>query len=132
MTLDELREMITNDLRMDKTLLTEESVRIPGLIAKYMDLILITRRKKAELEEKYTILLREKMVFYRTEYKLVPETAKELQMLISGDPDVAQMKRHLDFLDATISHVEAAAKAAKDLVWTIKNIIDWEKFKAGV
>lgn len=129
------------DSQLDRDMLCEESIKIPNLHMKYMELFTTFSLMRKENESKLKVLIRDKWLYYKGkapakvyaempfDYKLT--TKDEVDMFIEADDDVVKQRLKLDYIEQTISYLESVLRQVTNRTYQIKNAIEWEKFKNG-
>ena len=144
MKFDELRRMVSVDMKIDGTELDIESLKTPQLHNKYLNLYhderLILKQMRSRIKE----LVRDKWEFYSgkmSEEKLerlgwepfqLKVLKQDLDRYIESDTEVSReydrsacQEEKVDFLHATLKSITARQ-------WDIKNAIEWRKFVNGI
>lgn len=141
MNLEQIQEMWKADSQLDRDMLCEESIKIPNLHMKYMELFTTFSLMRKENESKLKVLIRDKWLYYKGkapakvyaempfDYKLT--TKDEVDMFIEADDDVVKQRLKLDYIEQTISYLESVLRQVTNRTYQIKNAIEWEKFKNG-
>ena len=123
---------IKKELFIDKSKLDECSSNNPLYVQKYLQLWFAESKKLNTLERKFERYMKEKSEYYKTGYKLIPETQKELIFLIDGDEEINNLKREIQDQSLYVSMLNQTISNFRDRQWAIKNIIEFLKFKEGV
>jgi len=131
MNLNDLKEMAKRDVSIDRNDIVSATVETPMLIHKYLDLFTANAKSLLNARRDLAIKKQEKMLFYKTEYKLKPETAKEMQMLLEGDEELAGMNANIEMRETIIKFIEETIRTLRNRPYEIKNIIEWQKFTHG-
>tara|TARA_Y100000310_G_scaffold311370_1_gene357571 strand:- start:493 stop:927 length:435 start_codon:yes stop_codon:yes gene_type:complete len=144
MTLDEIKKMIANDVVIDDTELDLESLKIPQLHNKYLNLYTDEKLILGKAISDYNILLRKKWEYYTG--KLDREELEELGWLpfqhkilkpdiekyLESDAELIQ-KQHLKlYQEEKVKYLDAIIKNLNTRHWKIRNAIEWRKFVSGV
>ena len=144
MTIDELRNMATADLKMDKTELDIESMKTPQLHNKY----LILHGDEKLILGKYTsdlhVLKKNKWLYYTG--KLSREQLEEfgwepfdlnilktdIDRFMDSDEDIILLSNKILLQKEKVSYLEGVVKIINNRQWSIRSSIDWLKFTQGV
>ena len=141
MKLEEIKEAIKADFKIDKTDLGNEALRPSDLFSKYILLWTEESIKLKSLQKERGRLAVKKRAYYTgngtpEEYaerpfpqKLRTETA--IQEHINSDPDIIAFEEKLDLQDLKIKLIEAALDQIKKMGFSIKASIDYYKFVSG-
>ena len=79
-----------------------------------------------ELDRKW----QEKYLYYKNEFNLTLNN-NEIKSFIEKDLEYLGIKENLQGVTDLLDQIEITLKGLDSMRWTIKSIIDWEKFKAG-
>jgi hypothetical protein len=72
----------------------------------------------------------EKYLYYKNEFNIVLNNA-EIKQFIEKDSEYIDLKEKLVSYQNILERIEDMLKGLDSMKWTIKSLIDWEKFKAG-
>ena len=141
MTLDELKIMVAEDLRVDDERLDTESLKNQELYTKYLDhksrFELLLYKAKGD----YKKLYREKWEYYGGKadakvYVTKPFDLKvlksDLSIYIESDEEIIQSEHKVAYLETVVKYIDGVLKSINSRGWDIKNAIDWKKFEAGM
>ena len=141
MTLDELKIMVAEDLRVDDERLDTESLKNQELYTKYLDhksrFELLLYKAKGD----YKILFKDKWEYYGGKadakvYATKPFDLKvlktDLSIYIESDEDIIQIEHKIVYLETVVKYIDGVLKSINSRGWDIKNAIDWRKFEAGM
>jgi hypothetical protein len=131
LTLEDLQKQIKKELVVDKNRLDFEATENVIFIQKYINMFLYENRKFNEYQLEYDSMYRDKALYYKLEYKYVPENQKELFILIDGDEKIIELKGKLTNQSSLIKFISDTVQNFKDRGWAIKNAIEFRKFIAG-
>jgi hypothetical protein len=146
MKLEDLKAQWTEDCKIDDIELDQSSLEIPKLHAKYSDLLTTALMSKKNLELKYSLLLKQKWLWYSG--KLDEDTIKkngwsddpfdglkvlkqDFQIFFNADEDLQKMNAQVEYWNIVVDFLK---RCLENITWrhqTIKNTIDWRKFMAG-
>jgi hypothetical protein len=143
MNLENIKKMVEQDSVIDQTQLDTESLRLPQLHNKYLNLFhdckLITERKRNE----YYRMRRIKWEYYTG--KLDDETLKnygwnpfqlkilkqDLPIYMESDDDLIKLADVLTYYKELCNYLESVVKEITFRHNKIRNAIDWQKFLGG-
>ena len=144
MKFDELRRMVSVDMKIDGTELDIESLKTPQLHNKYLNLYhderLILKQMRSRIKE----LVRDKWEFYSgkmSEEKLerlgwepfqLKVLKQDLDRYIESDTQVAREYDRIAFQEEKVDFLQATLKSITARQWDIKNAIEWRKFVNGI
>lgn len=135
MNLDELKEMINADLVVDRSNLSSEAAHNPLLYTKYVHIRseISLEIKKAEIEKKQVATQR--WLFYsgKGSGKVSPVeySQAELKRVLESDEDILKVDKKLILLELQRELADEAVKSFNMRGFSIRQIIDWEKFTQG-
>ena len=141
MTLDELKQQVREDLKVDDEHLDTESLKNQEIKATYLDhksrYELLLYRAKGD----YKRLYREKWEYYGGKadakvYVTKPFDLKvlksDLSVYIESDEDIIQIENKVAYLETVVKYIDGVLRSINSRGWDIKNAIDWKKFEAGM
>jgi hypothetical protein len=131
MEFKELEKQIKKELVVDKNHLDFCASENPILIQKYITMYLYESRKINEKQIELDILYKDKMLYYKLEHQYVPETQKELSVMLEGDKDICEIKKYLNNQALIIKFLSDTVANFRDRGWAMKNMIEFKKFMAG-
>ena len=140
MKLDDIMEQAKFDLTIDKSNLTSSSIDTPLMVNKYYNILIEEARIYKILEGKLSQLYKEKYDYYLSladpaVYVKKPWNRKVLKsdvdMYINSDQDYIDMHNKIETQKFKVKYLEEIIKQFNQRTFTIKNILDSERFKAG-
>ena len=144
MRLDDIRKMVAKDVIIDDTMLDMESIKIPQLHNKYLNLFHDERLFLKKLESEKRELLRDKWEFYSgkmTEEELnkrgwepfqLKVLKQDLDRYIYADKDVSVLTDRITLQQEKVDYLASIIKSINGRGWEIKNAIEWKKFTNGI
>ena len=141
---DTLRQMIQKDLQIKDAELDKESLRIPQLHNKYLNLLHDEKLMLQALRVKRKMLLRDKWEYYTG--KMDEDTLKkkgwepfnlkilkqDVDMYIESDSDMIAVESKVFLQQERVEFLQETVKAINNLQWHIRDAIAWRKFINGV
>ena len=131
LSFETFKDRINKELYIDRSKLDLMAAENPLLIQKYLNLWFEKSADLNKMELKLDQLMKEKLIHYKTDFKLVPETVKELSMLIKGDDEVSKLNEIIIVLSTRVSYLHQVVQNFKERSWAIKNVIEFRKFIEG-
>ena len=141
MTLDELKQQVREDLKVDDEHLDTESLKNQEIKATYLDhksrYELLLYRAKGD----YKRLYREKWEYYggKADAKIYASKPFDLKVLktdlsvyITADEEIIDAENKIGYLETVVDYIKGVIKSVDNRGWDIKNAIEWKKFEAGV
>ena len=140
MTLDELKQQVREDLKVDDEHLDTESLKNQEIKATYLDhksrYELLLYRAKGD----YKRLYREKWEYYggKADAKIYASKPFDLKVLktdlsvyITADEEIIDAENKIGYLETVVDYIKGVIKSVDNRGWDIKNAIEWKKFEAG-
>ena len=141
MTLDELKIMVAEDLRVDDERLDTESLKNQELYTKYLDhksrFELLLYKAKGD----YKILFKDKWEYYggKSDAKVYATKPFDLKVLktdlsiyIESDEDIIQIEHKIVYLETVIKYIDGVLKSIQSRGWDIKNAIAFRQCEHGM
>lgn len=136
--------MIQKDLQIKDAELDTESLRIPQLHNKYLNLLHDEKLMLQALRVKRKMLLRDKWEYYTG--KMDEDTLKkkgwepfnlkilkqDVDMYIESDSDMIAVESKVFLQQERVEFLQETVKAINNLQWHIRDAIAWRKFINGV
>ena len=144
MNIQQIRDMAEVDLKIDGTELAEESIRIPQLHGKYLNIYHDESLVLRKYEMDFQVLRKQKWEYYNG--KLSEAQLKELgwepfdhrilrndlDYYLESDSDLLKLQSKLGAQKAKVDYLDSIIKGINNRQWIIRNAVDWNKFKSGV
>lgn len=128
----DLKKEISKDLKIDRTKLGEEAIINIQLIQKYIDIYIKELKKLTIKKIEFEELRGQKIIYYKHEHKILPETIKELEAFLSSDEDIIKIKPELEAQELLVTYLKEVVENFKSRGFAIKDAISWQKFTEGV
>ena len=144
MKLDELRRMAEKDSAIDDTALDIESLKIPQLHNKYMNILMECKFEMSKLEHDYRSMKRIKWEYYTgkmseedLEYRGwepfdLKVLKQDLDLYLDSDEDLSVLLGKMVLAKEKVGYIESFIKELNNRHWKIRNAIEWKKFTNGV
>jgi len=144
MHIDTIKQMVEAELKIDGTELGDESLRIPVLHGKFLNIFhdesLVLRKDEADSRT----LRRQKWEWYSG--KMTQDELKELgwepyaarilrqdmDIVMDADPDLIRAAQKVEMQRAKVDYLDSILKGINNRNWVIRNAIEWRKFMSGV
>jgi hypothetical protein len=144
MNIEEIKQLVEKELGMDPTELGDESIRIPKLHAKFLNIFHDESLTLRKYESEYRLLRKRKWEYYNG--KMSQEELKELgwepfahrilrqdmDIYMDADPDISKLSAKMELQKAKVDYLDATIKSINNRQWVIRNAIEWKKFMSGV
>jgi len=143
MDLKELREQVERDARINDTELDTESLRLPQLHNKYLNLYHDAKLWYEKAANEYNRLYKLKWEYYTG--KIDAETLKQkgwepfdhkilrndVSVYMNGDDDLCNRKERMAYIQSIVNYLDEVVKEITFRHTKIKNAIEWRRFLSG-
>jgi len=145
MTMDitQIRKMVDSDANIDQSNLDLESLKIPQLHGKYLNIFSDEKLILKKLESDRNVLIKNKWEWYTG--RMSQEDLKrlgwdpfplkimkqDLDVYLLADEDMIKITAKIDYQKEKVDYLESVLKALNNRNWMIRNAIDWRKFLSG-
>lgn len=147
MNIEEILEMWEKDSQIDDLNLDKESTKTPQLHAKYLELLNIAKMKLKKKELQQKVILKEKWLYYTGKmskdemdergwpydpFDGLKIMKSDMSYYYNSDKDLQKFEELIEYHKML---VQTLTEILDNLRWrqqTIKNIISWKQFTAGV
>lgn len=132
------------DSKINGSELGTESLRVPELHNKYLKILLAEGQVLRSLDSQYKRDYRFKWEYYlgTLDQKTLKQNGWEpwslkvlradVSIYLDSDTDLQAIKEKLDFQKDKFNYIEQILKTINNRGFSIKNSIDWERFKSGL
>jgi hypothetical protein len=140
MNLEEIRDAIASDLKIDRFNLVDEASRTPQLFSKYLSIYMEEKMKLRKLKRKSYELYVDRREFYlghKTHDKYVEEPwdktvlRQDVSIYLDADSKVQDLNDRIVFQEAIVDMLERTLKEINNRNYTIKSMIDVIRFESG-
>ena len=143
MTLSEIQDQVKRDLKINDLELDIESLRIPALHTKYLQLLTENSLKLKKANGELSVLKRNKWIYYtgkapeevykeKGDFPLKLKTKDEERTFIEADEDIQKKKTEVEYYETVVDYLQEIVKQIGQRNFQIKNAIEWRKFEAGM
>ena len=143
MTLTEIQDKVKKDLKINDMELDIESLRIPSLHSKYLQLLTEHSLLLKKTQGDYAVLKRNKWIYYtgkaseevykeKGDFPLKLKTKDEERTFIEADEEVRELKGKVEYYETVVEYLQEVVKSISNRSFQIKNAIEWRKFEAGI
>jgi hypothetical protein len=144
MKLEDIRSMVETDLKLNETELDTESMRIPQIHGKYLNILFDERLMLKRHEADYSVMKRLKWEYYggKMDQEQLDELGweqfdlkilrQDLDKYLASDTDLVNISMKVAYQKEKVSYLDSIVKAIASLQWNIRNAIEWKKFIHGV
>ena len=143
MELSEIRKLVKEDSVIDDAELDVESIKIPQLHNKYLNIFHDEKLILLKTEAEYKSMLRVRWEYYSgkmskdelEEYGWEPFELKilkpDLGIYLDSDELLVKLKNKVSYQKEKIEYLESVLKSLNNRNWIIRNAIEWRKFTSG-
>tara|TARA_Y100001938_G_C8061464_1_gene417531 strand:+ start:546 stop:980 length:435 start_codon:yes stop_codon:yes gene_type:complete len=143
MELSEIRKLVADDSIIDDAELDVESIKIPQLHNKYLNIFHDEKLILLRTEAEYKSMLRVRWEYYSgkmskedlDEYGWEPFELKilkpDLSIYLDSDELLVRLKNKVAYQKEKIEYLESVLKSLNNRNWIIRNAIEWRKFTSG-
>ena len=143
MNLSEIQDQVKRDLRINDLELDIESLRIPSLHTKYLQLLTENSLKLKKVNAELAVLKRNKWIYYtgkasedvykeKGDFPLKLKTKDEERTFIEADEEIQKKKTEVEYYETVVDYLQEIVKQIGQRNFQIKNAIEWRKFEAGM
>ena len=143
MNLSEIQDQVKRDLKINDLELDIESLRIPSLHTKYLQLLTENSLKLKKSSGELSVLKRNKWIYYtgkaseevykeKGDFPLKLKTKDEERTFIEADEDIQKKKTEVEYYETVVDYLQEIVKQIGQRNFQIKNAIEWRKFEAGM
>jgi hypothetical protein len=142
--METIKQMVESDLKIDGTELGDESIRIPMLHGKFLNIFHDESLVLRKLNSDYSVLKKQKWEWYggkadEDQLKSLgwePFATRilrqDLELYMEADPDLIRLGSKIDLQKAKVEYLDSVIKGINNRQWVIRNAIEWRKFMSGV
>jgi hypothetical protein len=120
-----------------------ESLRIPSLHTKYLQLLTENSLKLKKASGELSVLKRNKWIYYtgkaseevykeKGDFPLKLKTKDEERTFIEADEDIQKKKTEVEYYETVVDYLQEIVRQIGQRNFQIKNAIEWRKFEAGM
>jgi hypothetical protein len=143
MTLSEIQEQVRKELKINDLELDIESLRIPSLHSKYLQLLTEHSLLLKKTQGEYAVLKRNKWIYYtgkasddvykeKGDFPLKLKTKDDEKTFIEADEEVRELKGKVEYYETVVDYLQEIVRSISNRSFQIKNAIEWRKFEAGM
>ena len=148
MDIEQILEMWKKDSDIDEMNLDGASKDIAKMHSKYLDLLTFNKLKLKKKEAEYSLLLKDKWLYYNGKLSQAEMDAKgweydpfngltkplksDMDFYYNSDKHIIEAKAQIDYLKTVIDTLKEIMDTVKWRHQTVKNMIDWRKFTSGI
>ena len=143
MNLSEIQDQAKRDLKINDLELDIESLRIPSLHTKYLQILTENSLKLKKANGELSVLKRNKWIYYtgkapeevykeKGDFPLKLKTKDEERTFIEADEEFQKKKTEVEYYETVVDYLQEIVKQIGQRNFQIKNAIEWRKFEAGM
>ena len=126
MDFDKIKAMSEKDTQMDGTELDIESIKLPQLHNKYLNIL---QDEKLVLRK----LISDKNRLFRLKWKpfQLNILKKDIDIYLNSDKELSMVQDRISYQEVKLEFLEEILKELNNRHWKIRNAIEWRKFTSG-
>jgi hypothetical protein len=143
MTLNEITEMVKTDIKFDSAQLDTESLKIPQIHNKYLNIFHEEKLRYQAFKTNYSRLFKTKWEYYTG--KMSQEQLKELgwepfdlkilrqdvDIYLDSDSQLLELKNKISIQEEKVDYLNSILKGITNRQFHIRDAIAWRKFLSG-
>lgn len=140
MTLDELKQIVERELKIDEAELGIESLRNQKLYTQFLEYKTNFEFLLYQAKGNYKRVYKEKWEYYggKSDAKVYATKPFDLKVLktdlsiyIESDQELIDAENKVGYYESVIKYIDGVLKTIQSRGWDIKNAIEWRKFEGG-
>ncbi len=143
MDISKIKQLVAEDMPIDDTELDIESMAIPQLHSKYLNIYMDEKLLLQKINSDYYRLKKMKWEYYTgkldqdqlDEYGWEPFQLKilkqDIDLYMDSDEDLQKLINKQTYQKEKINYLDAILKSVNNRQWNIKGAIEWRKFING-
>ena len=145
MKLSEIQQMWEEDSTINETNLGRESIRVPNLHAKYLNLLSKSKLQLRKAESEYYNTRRLKYRYYRGEmsreelagleweqFQGNKPLKNEMDEFLQCDKDLIELQDKIEYFKTVIYTLEQILRSINSRTWDIKTAVEYQKMTNGL
>ena len=138
MKLEDIMKEWEDDAPIDSHNLDGESLKIPNLHAKYMEMYTKEKRTLREFKRRWKVVFQQRWEAVIARDGRPPEhniriSKSELEKhYVGADSELQEFEKLLNDQEDKVDYLSGVLDNIKNRNWQIKNAIDWSKFQTGL
>jgi hypothetical protein len=115
----------------DLTILDKKLLELPLIISHYQNLFYSMQAKLDEYDAQKAEMWQAKYLYYKHQFDHALSHT-EIKVFIERDLEVINITRKMNIVRLIASRAEDTIKSLREFSWTLKHLLEFEKFKAGI
>ncbi len=138
MKLENIMKEWEEDAPIDNQNLDGESIKIPNLHAKYMEMYTKEKRTLREFKRKWKVLFQKRWEAViakdgkKTEHDISISKSELEKYYVAADSELQEFEALINDQEDKVDYLSGVLDNIKNRNWQIKNAIDWSKFQVGL
>jgi len=138
MKIEDIMEMWGEDSHIDDKDLDNESLKIPNLHQKYLDIYSKEKRKLSDLKTHWKVLFQQRWEVVISKNGQAPEhniriSKSELEKhYVAADESLQKAEKILNEQEGKVDYLKSVLSMIENRSFHINNAINWRKFVAGL
>ena len=138
MKIEDIMEMWGEDSHIDDKDLDNESLKIPNLHQKYLDIYSKEKRKLSDLKTHWKVLFQQRWEVVISKNGMAPDhniriSKSELEKhYVAADESLQKAEKILNEQEGKVDYLKSVLSMIENRSFHINNAINWRKFVAGL
>jgi hypothetical protein len=115
----------------DLTNIDRKLLELPLIVSHYQNVFYGCQSQLDELELKKAEMWQAKFLYYKHQFDFALSMS-DIKQFIERDNEVLVITRKMNVVRLIANRAEDTIKSLRDFSWTLKNLMEFEKFKAGI
>lgn len=115
----------------DLTNINNKLLELPGIVSYYQNIFFSMQDKLDDYDYKRSAKWQEKFLYYKNEFDFALSTS-EIKQFIERDVEIIDLNRKIARVKLIANRSEDTIKSLREFSWTLKHLIEYEKFKVGI
>lgn len=131
MQLSEFQTAGTADLTIDRDRLDQTAAMVPYHIGKWLKYLTTEKLRLIIEQDAYRKLYKTRYEFYmlRYDWKLTKDDV--IKIYLPADDELIKLDNIRQYTIEKMKYIESVIKTLNQMTFTVKNMIDWQKFQQG-
>ena len=128
--LDTLFDKYNEFIKFEMNEIDLKLLELPSMVGLYQNIFYTLKQKHTKYQYETDSKWTERYLYYKNDFNFTLSNA-EIKSFIEKDIEYLNLKLKTQKVVDVLEQVEIVLKGLDSMRWTIKSLIDWEKFKQG-
>jgi hypothetical protein len=129
--MDSMFKRYNDFVEYDLSNIDRKLLELPLIVSHYQNLFYNMQHKLDNYETQKAEMWQSKFLYYKNDFGHILNNT-EIKQFIERDYEVLDIIRKMNVVRLIANRCEETIKSLRDFSWTIKNLIEYEKFKVGI